>query len=433
MDHLVDLAIRKRISALGRPGRSIADEEPFFVADLGQVARQHRRWKSALPNVQPFYAVKCNPDPTLLKLLSELGTGFDCASIEELRGVLSLGVDPSRIVFANPCKTASSLVFARRVGVMHTTFDNLDELDTIKAYHPDALLVLRIYASDDDALISFGEKFGASMESTGPLLLRARELNLNVTGISFHVGSGAFNASAFVQAIKNAKAVFRQAANLGFQMTLLDIGGGFQDSNFERLASSVHEALGEEIPSHIRVIAEPGRYYACSAYTLACQVISRRRQIGDPRKTGSDMLYQNDGVYGCFMNVLVEKEIMCPTLITSYAHSQVENVKRQQGEHRYSIWGPTCDSTDCVVRDAALESEVKVGDWLKYKNMGAYTTSTTTKFNGFSNDRAVVYIDSESENGAMKTGIPWYLYIYQQTEMTKVAAPLKQGLYQASC
>lgn len=140
--------------------------------------------------------MKCNTDPTLLKLLSDLGTGFDCASIEELRSVLSLGVDPSRIVFANPCKTASSLVFARRVGVMHTTFDNLDELDTIKAYHPDAELVLRIFASDSDALIDFGEKFGASIESTPLLLRRARELNLTVTGVSFHVGTSSLRPHA---------------------------------------------------------------------------------------------------------------------------------------------------------------------------------------------------------------------------------------------
>lgn len=140
--------------------------------------------------------MKCNTDPTLLKLLSDLGTGFDCASIEELRSVLSLGVDPSRIVFANPCKTASSLVFVRRVGVMHTTFDNLDELDTIKAYHPDAELVLRIFASDSDALIDFGEKFGASIESTPLLLRRARELNLTVTGVSFHVGTSSLRPHA---------------------------------------------------------------------------------------------------------------------------------------------------------------------------------------------------------------------------------------------
>lgn len=161
-------------------------------------------------------------------------------------------------------------------------------------------------------------------------------------------------------------------------MTLLDIGGGFQDSNFESIASSVHKALREEIPPHVRVIAEPGRYYARSVYTLACKVISRRRQIGDTRRTGPDMLYQNDGVYGSFMNVIMEKEVMRPSLITSssLSHLRGETVQRQQGEHRYSIWGPTCDGLDCVVRDTAFESEVKVGDWLKYKNMGGKHLST---------------------------------------------------------
>jgi ornithine decarboxylase len=133
-------------------------------------------------------AVKCNPDPTLLRLLAELGTGFDCASTEELRVVLNLGVDPSRIIFANPCKSASSLLFAARTGVTLTTFDNLDELETIRAFLPNARLVLRIYASDKDALIKLGEKFGTPVETSFVLLQRARELGLEVCGVSFHVG-----------------------------------------------------------------------------------------------------------------------------------------------------------------------------------------------------------------------------------------------------
>jgi ornithine decarboxylase len=108
-------------------------------------------------------AVKCNPDPTLLRLLAELGTGFDCASTEELRIVINLGVDPSRIIFVNPCKSTSPLLFAARTGVTLTTFDNLDELETIQIFLPTARLVLRIYAGDNDAVIKLGEKFGASV------------------------------------------------------------------------------------------------------------------------------------------------------------------------------------------------------------------------------------------------------------------------------
>ena len=151
-------------------------------------------------------------------------------------------------------------------------------------------------------------------------------------------------------------------------MQYLDIGGGFQDSNFESMAPTIREAVELHIPSDIQVIAEPGRYYARSAYTLVCKVISRRRQIG-AEATTPDMLYQNDGVYGNFMNVLVEKEEMRPSLVTP-ALSNLTAPSREEGEHWYTIWGPTCDSVDCVSNKARLESEVKVGDWLMYKNMG---------------------------------------------------------------
>jgi ornithine decarboxylase len=105
-----------------------------------------------------------------------------------MRIVLSLGVDPARILFANPCKAPAAIAFAREVGVLRTTFDNIDELDTIKAHMPEAQLLLRVYANDDSAFICLGEKFGAQLDTTEQLLSRAWELGLNVIGVSFHVG-----------------------------------------------------------------------------------------------------------------------------------------------------------------------------------------------------------------------------------------------------
>lgn len=218
-EELVDLAIENHIIQIERPNR-IGGDESFFIADLGQVIRQHQRWTKNLPSVRPYYgiytllfistqsilqvdisscthngmlifshtAIKCNSDPTLLKLLADQGTGFDCASVAEIRAVLDLGVDPAHIIFANPCKAPAALVFARQAGVMRTTFDNLDELDSIKAHMPEAKLLLRIYANDDGALISLSDKFGAHLDTTQPLLSRAWELGLDVVGVSFHVG-----------------------------------------------------------------------------------------------------------------------------------------------------------------------------------------------------------------------------------------------------
>ena len=144
-----------------------------------------------LIEVKTYIAVKCNNDPALLQVLSDQGTGFDCASIEEMRSVIRLGVDPSNILFANPCKTPAALSFAHELGVTRTVFDNIDELDKIKTYMPDAELLLRIYANDDSALICFGDKFGAHLDTTPQLLARVRELGLRMIGVSFHVGEKA--------------------------------------------------------------------------------------------------------------------------------------------------------------------------------------------------------------------------------------------------
>ncbi|KAG8728871.1 hypothetical protein FRC12_021430, partial [Ceratobasidium sp. 428] len=103
-------------------------ESAFFAADLSKVLLQHERWLHCLPGVEPFYAVKCNPDPYVLRLLAALGTGFDCASHGEISQVLGLGVDPSRIIFANPCKATSFVRHAAKAGVDMMTFDNQDEL-----------------------------------------------------------------------------------------------------------------------------------------------------------------------------------------------------------------------------------------------------------------------------------------------------------------
>jgi ornithine decarboxylase len=96
--------------------------------------------------------VKCNPDPEVLRLLAALGTGFDCASKVEIEQVLKLGIDPSRIIYAQPCKTKSYVRFAAEQGVKQMTFDNSDELYKIRALFPDAELFVRII-TDDSSLM----------------------------------------------------------------------------------------------------------------------------------------------------------------------------------------------------------------------------------------------------------------------------------------
>jgi len=369
------------------------EEDAFYVADLGEVYRQHLRWKINLARVKPFYAVKCNPDTEVLRLLAKLGTGFDCASRAEIDMVLGLGVAPSRIIYAQPCKTKSYLRHARKVGVTLMTFDNSDELRKIKDCYPEAELVLRILTDDSASLCRLSAKYGASLHDAKELLALAKDLELNVVGVSFHVGSGASDPNSFGKAVMDARFVFDQAAELGYDLKLLDVGGGFVDETFEMFAGNLHEALEEHFPSHVRVIGEPGRYYTSNAFTLATNVIARREVAGDNEGENAYMLYLNDGVYGNFSNIIFDHQHPTPQILSAAATDD-EMVE-------YSIWGPTCDGIDVITDQIFLPGVINIGDWLFFENMGAYTKCSATKFNGYNDDHEVVYISSEPGASAL--------------------------------
>ncbi|KAM8844034.1 LOW QUALITY PROTEIN: ornithine decarboxylase-like [Spinachia spinachia] len=359
------------------------EEEPFYVANLDSIFERHLRWRTNLPRVKPFFAVKCNHDATVLRMMRALDTGFDCASKVEMQLVLSLGVKPDRIIYAHTTKPLSHIKYACAHGVDKMTFDSEEELLKISLCHAKAKLVIRIAVDDSASKIKLSSKFGARLEAVGNLLRRAAELGLEVIGVSFHVGSGCTGSLAFKQAIGDARRVF----NMG--MSLLDIGGGFPGREdckvtFEEFSEVINEALEEFFPPDcgVQIIAEPGRYFVDSAFTLAMKVIAKRvvevdmekhkgnsyqmsamephgsaplhqeTSLGDVHAKPADgvdnspdkimMYYLNDGVYG---------SLSC--LINDAAHTQVEpylnrvNVPTKTPEGRsIKRWG-----TSQVARD----------------------------------------------------------------------------------
>lgn len=404
---LIGDALHRRVQNIDHESCDAGDEDTFYVCDLGEVYRQHMRWKMNLPRVKPFYAVKCNPDPKLLQLLSALGTGFDCASKAEIEQVLRMGVAPSRIIYAQPCKTSSYVRYVAREGVRQMTFDNADELHKIARLFPGAELFLRILTDDSSSLCRLSLKFGASLDTTDSLLALARQLGLNVVGVSFHVGSGASDALAFLKAVQDAHVVFQQAATYGYELKTLDVGGGFvPDDTFEQMAQVLGSALDEYFPAHqgVNIIAEPGRYYASSAYTLACHIISRRT-IQDPNGDASYMVYVNDGLYGNFSSIMFDHQHPQAKLLraggrTLYNTAAAEAVSQTAGIE-YSIWGPTCDGIDRISESIRFDTELDTGDWFYFEDMGAYTKCSATNFNGFSNEHDVIYVSSEPGASAL--------------------------------
>ncbi|KAI4093216.1 MAG: hypothetical protein LQ348_002446 [Seirophora lacunosa] len=394
---LVQSALKDRVRDIDTDGCSPGEEDAFFVADVGEVYRQHLRWKMNLKRVKPHYAVKCNPDTEVLRLLAALGTGFDCASKAEIEQVLTLGVDPSRIIYAQPCKTKSYVRYAAEHGVRQMTFDNSDELYKTKAHFPDAELFLRILTDDSSSLCRLSLKFGASLDCTRELLQLAKDLKLNVVGVSFHVGSGASDPQSFAKAVQDSRIVFDQAADVGFDLRTLDVGGGFSGDTFEAMAHVLSDALDEYFPPSVRIIGEPGRYYVSSAFTLACNIIARR-DIQDPAtRSTSYMLYLNDGVYGNFSSIIFDHQHPSPRIL-SKEHGDGDNDRMPTD---YSIWGPSCDGIDLISEACTLHGVLDVGDWLYFEEMGAYTKCSATKFNGFTDSHQVIYVSSEPGASAL--------------------------------
>ena len=322
-------------------------------------------------------------------MLSALGTGFDCASKAEIDQVLNLGVDPSRIIYAQPCKTKSYVRYAAQRGVKQMTFDNADELYKTKALFPDAELFLRILTDDSASLCRLSLKFGASLDCAEELLRLAKELELNVVGVSFHVGSGASDPQSFVKAVRDSRTVFDRAAEIGYHLKTLDVGGGFTSETFEAMASVLSEALDNYFPPNVRIIGEPGRYYVASAFTLACNVIARRDMQDRVTKEISYMLYLNDGIYGNFSSIIFDHQHPVPQIL----HSKDDGVWGPAID--YSIWGPTCDGIDRITESAIFRRVLDVGDWLYFEEMGAYTKCSATHFNGFRDNHEVIYVSSE--------------------------------------
>jgi ornithine decarboxylase len=389
---LIGEALKSRVEAVDPDTCDTGEEETFFVADLGEVYRQHMRWKKNLARVKPHYgesfilfgcqhvgtdfdiAVKCNPDPEVLRLMIELGLGFDCASKKEIETVLSMGVDPSRVIYAQPCKTNSYVRYAAQAGVKQMTFDNTDELYKTKRLFPDAELYLRILTDDSQSMCRLSQKFGASMDSTAELLELAKKLELNVVGVAFHVGSGASDPKAFIKAVQDARFVFDQAAALGFDMHTLDVGGGFTgDETFEPMAAVLSASLDDYFPPHIRVIGEPGRYYVSTAFTIACHVIARRTITDATLGTTSYMLYLNDGVYGNFSSIIFDHQNPIPRVLKC-GNDVLYDIRRSgydtPSQTEYSIWGPTCDGIDIISSSCTFPEVLDVGDWLYFKDMG---------------------------------------------------------------
>ena len=341
--------------------------------------KQYNRFRKCLPHVIPYYAIKANPHPEIVKTFVKLGASFDVASAAEMKHVLALGASPSKIIFANTIKSPEDIAFAKKRNVKLMTFDNEPELYKLAKYFPGAHVLVRIKVANVGSVVELSLKFGADPEQAFFLLRKAKALGLVPMGISFHVGSQSKNVENYLQALEISAAIFREAKENGLPLKIMDIGGGFPIQhfdneigiNFERMAVQIKRETKKSFDKNVRFIAEPGRFLAGQAGVLVTQVIGRTF------RNNKNYYYLNDGIYADFSGIVFD-------------HCKYEFKTLRRGQKFLSTFaGPTCDSFDTLSLDEEVP-ELYVGDIVYVKNIGAYSCASATDFNGFPPARIVM-------------------------------------------
>jgi len=353
---------------------------PFMMIRRSVLEKQFQRLRKCLPEVTPYYAIKANPNPKIIKTFVKLGAGFDVASGWEMKHVLSLGASPDRVIFANTIKSTEDIISARRRRVRMMTFDNEPELYKISEHYPGAQVLLRIKVENEGSVVNLSLKFGADPENAYLILRKARSLGLVPMGLSFHVGSQSKNVENYLQALEISANIINEAKEHDVPLKIMDIGGGFPIQhfdneigvNFERMAFQIRKQIRQLFDKKVQFIAEPGRFLVGPAGILVTQVIGRTF------RNNKNYYYLNDGIYGDFSGMVFD-------------HCKYEFKTLRRGQTFLSaLAGPTCDSFDTLSLDVEIP-ELYVNDVVYVKNIGAYSSaSAVANFNGFAPAKIVL-------------------------------------------
>jgi ornithine decarboxylase len=368
---------RQLISSFPKKAGSVAVISPY------RIGSQIQAWKKLLPNVKPYYAVKCNPERTILQTMYNNGVGFDCASLREVYEVNTLNKEydtkKTDIIYAHPMKSERDICLVDSMHIEKTVVDSVEECDKLQKYGWRGSAFLRVAVEDSGSKMPFSSKFGASKEE---VLEIARDSKISISGISFHVGSGCEEPEQYKDAIRYAAVeVFDILRKFTYSPMIIDIGGGFSSDarDFKKAARVISDSIAAFVPKGCKVIAEPGRYMAQPSQDLFVKIIAKK-----PLANREGWRYVIDeSLYGHFSCIPFDGQRPAWIHIPSEERLAIPNKK-----HESILFGRTCDSLDVIARGPMEEMEV--GDWLYFPLMGAYTSATASEFNGFPKPESII-------------------------------------------
>lgn len=340
--------------------------------DTSNVHSQLERWKTSIPWIQPYYALKSNPSPELIKTLTSDHTfpvGLDVASTSEY--ILACKYS-NLILYTNPH------VHIKETEVRCNVIKVIDDINELKRIQGTSILI-RMNSCVETSNCKFDTKFGCTREEAYDIINKAIGENIKVCGISFHIGSGGTHnrKEAYLKAYIYAEPILHYLRSIYIETPILDIGGGLLFN------SDLTDIL--EWTKHLpyKIIAEPGRYFSESSFHLVTRVISRTKRG----------IFLDNGVYH-ELNVFHRDHWKFPLL--NYCYDTETNAMNTVTEFEdIQVFGPTCDSYD-TIGICKVPRHLQPNDLIFLEHMGAYTSAGSCNFNGI---HSASFDDSNGREG----------------------------------
>lgn len=332
-----------------------------------------RRFLDGFPGLVT-YAVKSNPDEMVIQNLVAAGIeGFDVASPAEIEMIARLA-PTAAMHYHNPVRARHEIAFAVGMGVKSWSVDSRSELAKLVEVVPAAgtEISVRFKLPVSGAAYNFGAKFGATEELAAELLREVAERGF-IPSLTFHPGTQCTDPMAWDTYIRAAAGICRAA---GVKARRLNTGGGFpahrvngELPQLEAIFALIGRVADEAFEGHPpALVCEPGRGLVAEAFTLAAQVKAVRDGVH---------VFLNDGTYGAL------DELPITGMIDRIEVVAPEGGRRIGAASPRVIFGPTCDSVDRLPGEVMLPADIAEGDYVVLSGMGAYSTATNTRFNGF--------------------------------------------------
>ncbi len=343
---------------------------PMQILSRSGISRNYKRLNLALPRVDIHYAIKPNNHSVFIKEIFNAGGNFDVCSSGEIDLVKNTKINPTSLIHSHPIKSIEEFDYAVGNGLETFVVDNIEEVRKLSRYTNKKLKILIRFRChiNNNAVVNLQYKFGCVESDVLPLAKAIKDAGHEFYGLCFHIGSQCIHSENYVTAIEVAHSLINELDLAGFDIRMLDIGGGFPVEyiepvpEIEEFCKPINQALDKHIRPGIKIVCEPGRFISATPVTLITTI------IGKAYRDGKIWYYLDDGLYSTFSGIVFD-------------HCQYPVISNKQGKNKLSVLaGPTCDSFD-VMYDGILLPEHNVGDRIAFISMGAYCSVSGSNFN----------------------------------------------------